>query len=273
MTFDLAIQIVQWFIKMAPWLSKLTGLQRLYARLKLRVPLNAYRHLHKELIHKLREIDINAQDPEHAAVLCSRIASNYLDAACEMIAYTLSEPRDTHKLCGCIKLFVSDDQVRLATWIRSKNSDGRPVRLDFSGATGNSVFAALTGHSDGKTHWPKLRCFACGDLCSQPRYVNSRGNDYKLWYRSVLVFPIRLDHDTIIGFLAFDSPKVNFFGRLPCPYDFIDKPTDYHDELEECALYHIGGIISDTLAIVLSRMQTNLIDHVTTTGESENEGK
>ncbi len=260
MSWEATFKILDFALRKTPLLKKAHHQARGY--LRLRIPLNPYRHFHNEIMHRVLEMEASVEQYE-----VSRIATDILDKACSMLAFTLSEQADvsrkgTHNLCASIKLFVGKEEPRLATWVRCRNSVGRPVSNDFSDIEGNSVFASLLGRDDGKVRWPRLRCFACGNLPDQPRYANSRGEEYRKWYGATMAFPLMVDSGSIIGFLCFDSPKAGFFGDLPNAYEFIERPMDYHDELESCNLYHLGGLIADVMAVSLGRCQNSAINQI-----------
>lgn len=258
-SISVSVKTIFEFIKVIIFIYPLfkKGKNRLKRRLKLRVPLNSYRALHSEVIHKMRDLsscgDIDNSD--HLSIYrdMSKEIRDILDNSCSLLALILNQKQWLNSVCACVKVFVEDnDGPKVATWSRSKNSEHRPIRHDFTPIDKNTVFSSLLGQKDGIRQWPHFRCFTCGDLFSEENYANSRKNtDWKKWYRSVLVFPIRISPDSVIGFLAFDSRQKRFFGDLPNSFKYWETPMEYHSVLEECSLYHIGGIIADTLAIIM----------------------
>lgn len=259
------IQEPEWFGWLAWGLGKarrLPVIGTFWHYAKCRATKNVLHDLHDQLLHRLRRLapavaDFDSEyDAAHLATqVCTesrRIVSAFLELGAN----------DLH---ACIKLLKppldegDSEGWRVATWVRSEPEDDRPFEQgDYNAhkVSANTVWSALLGENDGKEDWRPYCCFACNDLRENTNFMCDRDN-WRRYYRSVLVFPIRYVADNvgeasgIIGFLAFDSPKKNAFPGLPDIMATSDDPAAFRQKLEKHAIFHLGAIIADTLGAVL----------------------
>jgi len=102
------------------------------------------------------------------------------------------------KLHCCIKVIVpktnDSEEDKVATWVRSRPVDDRPVETGEDNAhlvSKNSVWSALYGRSDQRTNWRPFSCFACNDLMSHADIFVCDRENWPWYYKSTLVFPLR----------------------------------------------------------------------------------
>jgi len=170
---------------------------------------------------------------------------------------------DPDMLHCCIKVVVQKDQRDVVSTIgRSEPWDNRTGSAfywpqDVFLVDENTVWASLFGRSDGKNHWERLNCFACNNLPAQPSFVCQR-KDWKHFYQSSLVFPIRMVNNTppadirIVGMLTFDSPRPGSFGSIPDVFAFRDRWPEYRTALKEHTVFQLGAAFADALGVVLT---------------------
>ena len=143
-------------------------------------------------------------------------------------------------------------------WVHSEPIDDRTPREgpeNVIPVSRETPLAALLARSDTRLKWREYNCFACNDLtrhidtfaCSRP--------DWSSYFKSIMVLPIRCvlagRQKKTIAFLAFDSPYAGAFRGLPNIYEFIGRPAEYHDRLQNVAAFHLGAIFVDTLGTIL----------------------
>ena len=98
-------------------------------------------------------------------------------------------------------------------------------------------------------------CFSCNDLTKHETFECSRDN-WQRYFKSTIVFPLRYKkikqrkHE-IVGFLTFDCKFSNVFGNIADIFEFKDKPEEYNHKLLSSTVYHVGGLIADTLATAI----------------------
>lgn len=198
------------------------------------------------------------------AEVATRYATDICTEARELLGTFLElEPNDLH--C-CLKVMIASsgrpEDDRVATWARSEPLDDRP--LNGKGDQGhlvsrNTVWSALLGRSDGNHLWRVFNCFCCNDLLKHGDKFRCDRENWSRYYRSTLVFPLRYRVEQTetpyrhIGFLAFDSPKIGAFRRLPNIFDSWDEPSPYRNELELRTAFHLGAICADVLGTFLRR--------------------
>lgn len=221
--------------------------------------------LHTEVIHCMRDLALRMEEWDHHQIETAQLAGRVC-TACNNLMSDLLE-LDGHHLHTCLKVMLAggslaDDVVE--TWIRSEPYDARTEEQDADRhrVCENSVWSALLGQDDGNFRWLIPYCsFACNDLFKHGEdYRNSRPN-WRRYYRSTLVFPLRYTafvdgkrQFTIMGFLAFDSPRQDAFSALPDIFDYrskSDKKADYVSLLHANAAFQLGATMADTLSMFL----------------------
>lgn len=193
---------------------------------------------------------------------------HWVPEACAMAAFDLCTQLrqhmgshlelDPHELHCCWKALANTgnpDNPAIHTWARSKPLDHRPERTqNILTCTSSTVYASLTAGNDGEIQWPRMPCFSSQNL---PQYLSNYKNNRDQWakfYKSTLVFPLRYvrnpdnDDADLIGFIAFDSPKIGAFGDSPEIFKYRDEPAEYHKRLHASSAFHLGSILADSLS-------------------------
>jgi hypothetical protein len=198
---------------------------------------------------------------------------NQEDAAAEVAVRVCNECRDLMRhalelrpsdLHCCLKMLIpgasTDKPERVATFARSEPSDNRPAETGESNAheiKNNTVWSSMMGIPDGTTHWQPFCCFVCNDLWMAGNLFHCDRQDWKQYYRSSLVFPIRYPRRAAsgefvyVGFLAFDSPRDTAFIGLPNIFEYRDNPSGYRGILEAKMAFNLGALMADILGSCL----------------------
>ena len=222
--------------------------------------------LHHDAIHAIQQFGASFSSEDE-----DRVGSEGI-ALCTELKKQMSKLVDAppNGMHCCIKTLGKDGLI--ATLSRSTPYDRRPNEMGMSNAkpaSYSSVWCSLMEQSDGITHWQAMDCFACDDLpaADTKGLFHCERQNWKQWYRSALVFPLRYQsnvHDNeyvVMGFLAFDSPKVGGFRGLPSVFDYTspDKQADYHDALRMTAPFQLGAIFAHTLSSFLRPYYENQV--------------
>ena len=223
--------------------------------------------LHHEAVHAIRTVAINRQLSLHDKFEQNAGVYEFLATRCRN-AFASVLGLETDRFHCSIKL-VDQKKKNVAersvwTLARSEACTADPtvlsanLRKEVLQTVGiNSASAALTGCSDRKANWHgKYNCFCCNDLTKYSEYDNARDN-YKDYYRSVMVFPLRWSKRgesqiTVRGFLSFDSKLTNVFPNTPCIFEYKHSAEAYYKDLCESIPFHVGGIIADVLATLFA---------------------
>jgi hypothetical protein len=237
---------------------------RIVAKIRDRAAIGLVTPLHSNIIHGMRRLSIQMTDwnygQDAAAATATQIATD-----CRHLMGNLLELKANELHC-CIKLIApklnSNAEDRVATWVRSHPLDDRPVEQGEANAhqvSTNTVWSALYGRSDGKTHWRPFSCFACNDLVKRGELFVCDRENWQRYYRSTMVFPLRYAKNAQatefenIGFLAFDSPKRDAFLGIPDIFAHREDFATYQDKIEDSTAFHLGAICADTLSTFLRR--------------------
>lgn len=250
------------YLKAAIWTARLfrksQRLRRVVANVRNRFVLGTLSKLHLEAIHAIRTFALNRESIqdneltysalEGLANGCSKVFADVLEAQTKDIHCTI-------KLCGNGQ-DLPKEEWQVYTIARSVPCE-RPAEFGIESAHligHNSDFATLCGANDRKNTWyPNVfSCFICNDLASHTNYDCSRVN-WQSYYQATAVFPLRyrrpaakLHH--VIGFLTFDTLDTSLFSEVPCIFHNRDKKFEYERNLSFSSVYHLGGILADTLA-------------------------
>lgn len=181
-----------------------------------------------------------------------------------MAAAAAIKPEALHctiSYCGGVKRGKPSASRKVWNFADSRTNVARPSLLGPEKGTivgKNSSYAALLKCKDKENDWRfQFPCFTCDDLTKIPKYVDDFP-DWKVWYQSRLVFPLRFrlrdkegrPVDIIRGFLSFDSHTKNVFD-VPSIFAYTNDPVAYETELEGLDVCNVGGIIADTIAMAI----------------------
>ncbi|MFB0553771.1 MAG: hypothetical protein ACETWQ_10710 [Phycisphaerae bacterium] len=221
--------------------------------------------IHLSAIHAIREFAVK----EGFGVVVNR---NYplrpyeeLANACRSaLAATLRFPpvmfHCTISYCGGTTAGKPTGQRKVWNFAHSTIDCDRHLPLGPDEATtvgSNSSYAALLGCKDRRNEWKhRFRCFACDNLPED--IYDDADPDWRTWYRSRLVFPLRYPTydrrgapiDNITGFLSYDTLQTEIFG-VPSIFDHMDDPGGYANQHKGLVVCNAGGIIADCIAIAI----------------------
>ncbi len=221
---------------------------------KRRAALSYLTLLHQNVVHDMRTFAQCAHAPDAIGPTAEALCNSCRDLFCDLHELAINQ------LHCSIKIIDEDGSGNaiIKTLARATPADSRPNVYDGHPVVSDSVWCSLLGVDDGNTRWEVFNCFSSNDLAGHSHYVSHRP-DYQKYYRSTVVFPIRYlrsteKHDFVtVGFLAFDSPKVDAFSRMP---EILDKGVvwaDFHDRLKDQSSFHAGAMVVDCLAYFLRR--------------------
>lgn len=236
--------------------------------------------LHLEAIHRVRRLKAGLAATDESWDSRIRELPEFCTAARSVMGRALGLGEEA--LHCCIKAFPESaapesaarqsnlGDLEVATLGRSLPSDGRPNEqwpADPHLVKKNTVFASLLGAAvepeggGGLYQWKRFNAFSCNDLMrwNDEGWFHCSRHDWKQFYRSALVYPIRvvyysnltLNKPTVVGFLAFDCPRTDGFAGLPDIFQYMNDPTKYERKLRDCPVFHLGAILADVLAIAL----------------------
>lgn len=261
-----------------PWVRKL-GFRKTLHQIRRHCVTQTLKAVHHHIIHELR-MARGRLDPSEALV--AERSQKVLTNSARMMAELCEVERN--KMHCCIKLLekVAPNQqkpgppqhggkrrkkeqpsekpepLRVTTWVRSEPFDQRGKDIGADNAVRictNSVWCCLQDRDDGKTRWSGFTAFSCNDLQRESHRWQCERANWADFYKACVVFPIRLPlsrHQYLnIGFLAFDSPQAGAFRGVPNIYDHLQDPTGYKEKLDKSAVFHLGGLLADTIAAVL----------------------
>ncbi len=249
----------------ANWcISKLPGIRKSWARAKDqfrdRLQKQTASIVHKKFIHSLRDYLVHASVNQ---TFDSPGAVRMLDEAAGLMQHMASGSTST--IHACLKLLAKNpgdsDDPYVYTLSRSNSgyASGRGRRLGSKWASElskNTAFCAIIGHTDGRRGWQKtFDSFSCNDLLRYGDDFVCGREDWRTWYQSTLVYPIRChppgqDYHVHLGFLTFDTENLGGFPGVPCSFDFTTV-DDYTHACEDSAMWNIGALMADSLAMAL----------------------
>ena len=232
--------------------------KRIVSSVKIRASLDLTRDLHKEAIHRIRNLSSATSKGDWSSGGQSAIE---MCTACRNIIGNLLELSEDQIHC-CLKGFwaqeCSGEDDLVITVARSEPFYNRHTGdSDAHLVKNNTVWSALLGENDGKYTWESLNCFHCGDLFDHVSQFQCTRANWEQHYRSTLVFPIFHLEDIntrnrkISGFLTFDSPQKNAFGKLPDVFSYVTRRDEYHTKIAQFSSFHLGALLADTLSIFL----------------------
>jgi len=258
--FDIPAPLyVKIFIWVARYLRKTKVGRHIIANFRGRVMLGTISRLHVDAIHEVRRFGISQcslQIDDYDQL--EHLADGCRDVMADVLQVNATDLHCTIKVCQG-KDVLPKEEWMVYTIARSSHSN-RPTEFgqDYAHLLGhNSAFAAVSGANDRKNNWSTriYSCFLCDDLKKYETFDCSREN-WQLYYQATAVFPLRyrkngdLGH-TILGYLTFDTKNLEIFAGLPCIFKMNDQVEAYEKAISFLSMYHVGGIMADTLAMAL----------------------
>ncbi|HEY9146838.1 MAG TPA: hypothetical protein VIN36_09155 [Thiobacillus sp.] len=254
---------IPWWLKglvKAAGVLRSAGLRDRIVIAKHYVTLQTLFPLHLEAVHAMRRL---ASDALHGPGANDAHFAAEAMHVCTALNKTMGAALDlgTNELHCSIKVFLPPD--RIGTLARSEPMDDRPLEMGPENArplTDGTVWCALMGQNDGRTHWRRYQAFACNDLPDAHRKGKLRCGrpDWQDYYQSVLVYPLLYRSDgtqkgTVFGFLGFDSPRAGAFLGAPNIFDHMENDGwgKYHERLNRCSVFHLGAILADSLSVFM----------------------
>lgn len=216
-----------------------------------------FRRLHTGVFHSMRQLAVAMSRPDWDKDAIVGFANDMCTSFNnEMITRFQYGQHDMH--C-CWKTLSPPPEPVLTTFAKSRPfDDGRPKREPHPYNVGSStICAALSGGDDGITRWGKFPCFCSNNLPKHFALFKTGRDQWNQFYQSALVFPLRYvrntetDDQDQIGFLAFNSQKLNAFPDMPEIFDHRDRLTEYRNKLDRSPTYHLGAIFAENLSAYL----------------------
>jgi hypothetical protein len=252
---------LKWAWEIGPFLWKHISLKPLRRWWRNRRIAPHIRRHHHEFIHPMRELGFRMSadwmgEKDPAADAAGRIVTACRERMCELLK--LRE----YELNCCIKVMGprSNGEDMVSTWVRSEPRDSRTQLLGHKNArpvSKNTVWSCLLEKDDKTTRWHGFRTFACNNLAAAKDLFQCDREGWQRYYQSALVFTIRYPKNTqeneflCVGFLVFDSPKINAFAGIPNIFKFTHNPDEYAVLLDKSAAFHLGAVFADMLGSIL----------------------
>ena len=254
------------------WLKKIVAN---FPRCKGRRIISQYLYpLHRTAIHNIRNFFANnhflskssfekLEDPSNLDNHFNHLASKLRDAIAACIKHEPERLHCTIKLTDGWEEQKSPEKYKIWTIGRSTPIGDRPYDVGpekFRVVGNDTSFAAPMGCYDGRYKWEHYYpCFSCNDLVRYVQFYRDSRENHLNYYKACIDFPIHVEQVVkgqcathTIGFVTFDSRSIGAFTNMPCIFDYRDNLDGYKDALDKCPVFHLGGIIVDTLAAILA---------------------
>jgi hypothetical protein len=210
--------------------------------------------LHMNVVHRWREFCVDEHNWD-GYMEVAKDADWLCDGCRDVMGEVMCLPNQG--IHCSLKVCIRDKgSITVATFGRSTESGraGHYGRAHAQPATENTAFASVLGLNDGRRQWRPLSCFSCNDLLSKGDDFRCEGRkDWRDWYHATFVLPLRFkaqaaDQFSVLGFLTFDMLSWEFTGL---PDAFEENWDAYHADIAKTAVFHAGGIMADTLVVLL----------------------
>lgn len=254
-----SFEILPWWAKLAFKIARKAGRWKHFRQAHLQIVnwnlLGTVYNLHMKVGHRWRDFCVDAGpniDWDHIAQEARSWCNGFRDTMAEVIR---AAPESVH--CSLKTLFPQQGQHGLVATIARSDPIRRPAEFGLDHAhevAQNTVFACLSGKSDGRRTWQPYSYFSCNDLPGRAEEFQCDRDNWLNWYKSTVVVPLRYrqhqaNEYTIMGFLTFDVNRKNAFGPIPDVFslDF----NEYHELAGQSAVIHTAGLMADTLTGIL----------------------